>query len=217
MMNRINRRLVNASIAFTACLVSIVPAFAQQGGAGGKKRPRTDSRTPFVHRIPLRDEGDVVITFPKPGAAAEADKGPRIKAASIVTTCGKCHDYPAINVGWHFNAGDPNVPAGRNGEPWILTDEGVLDPKFDQPNTRTVLPLSYRKWPGTWRPQEVGYTDWKFAYSFGRHHPGGGVRGGRATGEQARDQGERREADSAVGAVRHGRADCGGKRRARQA
>jgi hypothetical protein len=172
-MDRTDRPLARIFlfILLAGPLVFTLRAEAQEK-APAKKRPHVDSRSPFVHRIPLRDEQDNPITVPK-GADAEKAK---IKLASLATTCGKCHDYPAISVGWHFNFGDPSVNPGRVGEPWILTDEGVLeDAKNGQAYTRTVLPLSYRGWAGTWKPSEVGLNDWKFAYAFGRHFPGGGI------------------------------------------
>jgi hypothetical protein len=85
---------------------------------------------------------------------------------SQATTCGKCHsDYPVMQQGWHFNFARSDAPHGRPGEPWILTDV----------QTRTQLPLSYRRWPATFHPHDVGINDFQFARLFGRHHPGGGA------------------------------------------
>src|SRR5207247_406523 len=83
--------------------------------------------------------------------------------------------YPVISTGWHFNAADPKIAPGRPGEPWILTDSAIrVDPKEPaQSNTRTQIPLSYRDWPGVWRPADIGFSDWKFAFAFGSHLPGG--------------------------------------------
>jgi hypothetical protein len=53
---------------------------------------------------------------------------------------------------------------GRPGEPWIWSD----------PKTGTVLPLSYRTWPGSYAPETLGLTTWDFTLLFGRHMPGGG-------------------------------------------
>ena len=50
------------------------------------------------------------------------------------------------------------------GQPWIYVDK----------QTGTQVPLSYRKWPGTFRPDEFGLTTWKFTKLFGRQMPGGG-------------------------------------------
>lgn len=170
-MKPAKRRLAFIVVLIFACLPAL---YSQAQEKGAKKRPHTNSDTPFVHRIPLRDETDIVIQPPKPG---EVEKNPKpLRLASMTTTCGKCHELPSISSGWHFNAANPNINPGRPGEPWILTDDGVVeDLKNGQANTRTQIPLSYRKWPQTWRPSEVGINDWKFAYAFGRQLPGGGI------------------------------------------
>ena len=80
-------------------------------------------------------------------------------------TCGSCHSYNKISAGWHFNAGNTNVAPGRVGQPWILVDA----------DTGTQVPLSYRNWPGTFKPKQFGITDWQFVKLFGRQMPGGGV------------------------------------------
>ena len=83
-------------------------------------------------------------------------------------TCSECHvykhDYDVIKKGWHFNAIDPNVPPGRPGQPWIYVDAA----------TGTQIPLSYRAWPGTFRPDQVGLSPFRFTQLFGRQMPGGG-------------------------------------------
>jgi hypothetical protein len=175
-MKRPHRALVGIIFGLLASfIVAPQPAHAQ-AKAPAKKRPHSESRTPYVHRIQLRDDQDNPISIPKPDPAAR-DKAPEIKAPSLAFTCGKCHDYPTISSGWHSNAADPNVPPGRSGEPWILTDDGLReDLKGPGPsNTRTELPLSYRGWDGTWKPSEIGFSDWDFAYAFGRQLPGGGI------------------------------------------
>lgn len=115
---------------------------------------KTDSRSPYVHRLTLYDEDGKAID---PAAPQPAPYSPK-------ATCGKCHPVTQIAHGWHFNAWDPNVPAGRPGEPWILTD----------PRTGTVLPISGRRWSGTFTPEQVGLSDWQFVLRFGGHTPGGG-------------------------------------------
>jgi hypothetical protein len=84
---------------------------------------------------------------------------------SMKWTCGECHSYNIISKGWHFNAAEPNVPPGRLGQPWIYFDA----------RTVTQIPLSYRAWPGAFRPEQVGLTGRKFTQIFGRQMPGGGV------------------------------------------
>ena len=132
---------------------------------------RTESRSPYFHRIPLRDADGQIITMPKPG---DDGKTPEAKANpySTAQTCGKCHEYQAIAAGWHFNAPKDSVKAGRPGEPWILTDQA----------THTQIPLSYRGWNGTFKPADVGMSDFDFVTMFGHHLPGS------AAGEPATDK-----------------------------
>ncbi|HEX2973805.1 MAG TPA: multiheme c-type cytochrome [Tepidisphaeraceae bacterium] len=145
---------MNARVAVIAVVGMGLVLSASVRAAEEKKRATIDSRMPFVHRIPLLNEDGTAINPTK-------DTVPYSPAA----TCGKCHDYATINQGWHFNAKQPNVPAGRPGEPWLMLD----------PTTRTQLPLSYRGWAGTFRPADVGMSDWQFVKTFARHMPGGGV------------------------------------------
>jgi hypothetical protein len=79
-------------------------------------------------------------------------------------TCSDCHNYDLVKKGWHFNATDSNVPPGRPGEPWVYYD----------PKLCLQIPLSYRRWKGTFRPKQFGLTEFKFTKIFGRHFPGGG-------------------------------------------
>ncbi|MBN1972813.1 MAG: hypothetical protein JW787_04195 [Sedimentisphaerales bacterium] len=124
----------------------------------------------------LGDEGDgsmktpihIIPLFPE---TEDGEKGSQIKADtneplpfSTRLTCGECHSYDSIKHGWHFNAVDSNVPPGRQGQPWIYFDSKLC----------TQIPLSYRKWPGTYKPEQLGLSDFKFTGIFGRHMPGGG-------------------------------------------
>jgi len=145
---------MNARIAVIAVLaVSLVSASAGAVEAP-KKQAKSDSLAPFPHRIVLLNEEGNTINPAKDSVHY-----------SPAQTCGKCHDYPAISKGWHFNARQASVPAGRPGEPWIMLDEP----------TRTQIPLSNRAWAGTFRPADAGLNDWQFVRSFARHMPGGGV------------------------------------------
>ena len=118
------------------------------------------SRSNFVHLIPLLAE---------PVAGKEPDQvhpdADPVLPFSTKQTCGACHSYDKISEGWHFNAVDPNVNPGRKGQPWIFAD----------PTSATQIPLSYRKWPGTFRPEQIGLTPMAFLQSFGRQMPGGGI------------------------------------------
>ena len=113
------------------------------------------SRVSPVHRIPLKDELNQEIipseSYPLP--------------FSTRYTCAPCHVYDQVRRGLHFNETDSGRPAGRPGEPWVWAEE----------KTGTMLPLSYRKWQGTWDPGDVGLTAWDFTLLFGRHLAGGGV------------------------------------------
>jgi len=139
-----------------AAAVAALVAWVWRPATGASYLPPDGSRSTAVHRITLLDEdGSPVVP------TADGESLP----FSERNTCGQCHNYAAVAKGWHFNAMDASVPPGRPGEPWILTD----------PRTGTQLPLSYRAWPGTWRPEQVGLTPWKFLQVFGRQLPGGGV------------------------------------------
>ena len=118
------------------------------------------SRAHPTHLIPLFYEND------------NGEKGEKIVPDdelllpfSTRWTCGECHSYGIISKGWHFNAADPNVVPGRPGQPWILVDA----------RTGTQIPLSYRPWPGTYKPEQLGLTAREFTRYFGRHTPGGGA------------------------------------------
>jgi hypothetical protein len=122
------------------------------------------SRAPSVHRIPLYAEADPG----KQGDKITNGASPAVPF-SMRGTCSECHiykhDYDTVKKGWHFNATDPNVPPGRPGQPWIYVDAA----------TGTQIPLSYRAWPGTFKPDQVGLTPFKFTQLFGRQTPGGGA------------------------------------------
>ncbi len=136
--------------------------------APGKARAEdieTESRTPFLHNIPLHDTQGRLISPPPLLSEDGKSQEPKANPYSPAQTCGKCHDYDTISEGWHFNADAGTVKPGRPGEPFILTD----------PATRTQIPLSYRGWAGTFKPSEVGLSDFEFITNFARHLPGGGA------------------------------------------
>ena len=117
------------------------------------------SRAQPIHLIPLFSETD------------KGEKGPRIDPNaeqpmpfSTKWTCGECHSYGTISRGWHFNATDSNAPAGRPGEPWLYFNSKL----------GIQVPLSYRSWAGTLRPEQFGWTLSEFTKFAGRHMPGGG-------------------------------------------
>ncbi len=142
---------VTGVVLATGILVS--QAFAQEQKLGDVP---DGNRSVPVHLIDLLDEE---------GSTIRPDDDP-LMPFSIRETCGgDCHDYQTISSGWHFNSADSAVPPGFRGEPWILVDR----------QTATQIPLSYRPWPGTFRPGQVGLTPWEFVEAFGRHTPGGGI------------------------------------------
>jgi hypothetical protein len=142
-------------------LLALILATTSVGGVEEKLGDNPDgSRAGFIHLIPMLAE-------PLPGKEPDQiypDDNPLLPF-STKATCGACHDYNIIGTGWHFNAVDPNVGPGRNGQAWILAE----------PAAATQIPLSYRAWPGTFRPEQLGITPMQFVQLFGRQLPGGGV------------------------------------------
>lgn len=148
-------RVLSALASFAAAIaVAAAGQAAQTPPAADTHAVWDGARTTPVHLIPLRDENDELIV------PTETDPLPY----SARFTCGPCHDYATVSGGWHF-AGKASANDGRPGEPWL---------QFD-PRTGTVLPLSYRKWPGLYDPAAAGLTAWDFTLLFGRHMPGGGA------------------------------------------
>ncbi|MFH1370540.1 MAG: hypothetical protein ABII09_04560 [Planctomycetota bacterium] len=148
-------------LMFKAWVLAVILATAGIVVADEKLGDVTDgSRAVPLHLIPLLAE-------PLPDRQPDQiypDDVPLLPF-STKQTCGACHSYDIIGTGWHFNAFDPNVNPGRKGQPWILAD----------PATATQIPLSYRAWPGTFRPQQLGITPMEFLKLFGRQLPGGGI------------------------------------------
>jgi hypothetical protein len=137
-------------------LLLYAPAFLH--AAEGQKELLGDksdgSRAVFIHEIPLLDESGAKIL---PGDQV-------CVPFSTQKTCGDCHSYDKIKQGWHFNAIDPNVNPGRKGQAWIYVDAA----------SATVIPVTYRKWPGAYNPSQLGLTPWQVTKLFGRQMPGGG-------------------------------------------
>ena len=137
-----------AAALATTCLLYAQQPKAKLGdnSAGSRGQP--------AHIIALRDSGGDTI---EPG-----DR--HALPFSVTQTCGgDCHDVATITRGWHFDAALPGVPPGRNGQPWLLVDR----------ETATQIPLSYRAWPGTYRPHELGMGNFRFAVTFGGRTAGG--------------------------------------------
>jgi hypothetical protein len=122
------------------------------------------SRAQPIHRIellaePSEPDKEAITVDPNVNPAEEV-----ILPFSTKRTCGVCHSYGIISGGWHFNAIDPNVDPGRPGQPWLYVDA----------RTGTQIPLSYRAWPGMYKPAQFGLSDREFTKIFGRQMPGGG-------------------------------------------
>jgi hypothetical protein len=132
------------------------------GKAGGEIGDESDgSRAASVHLIALFDEEIPELDKKSYKILRDDDL---LQPFSTRQTCGECHTYEKIAGGWHFNAPDVKVDAGRVGQPWILVDAA----------SRTQVAVSYRCWPGTFRPEQLGLTYWQFVELFGRQMPGGG-------------------------------------------
>ncbi len=152
-----NKRILIQTVQTTIFFLILNAIFAWQSQAQEELLGdiRDGSRSSSVHVIDLYDaEGSLIRPGDQP-----------IMPFSTKETCAKCHDYTKISSGWHFNTADPNINPGRPGHPWILVDY----------LTATQLPLSHRRWEGTFNPEEVGLTPWYFVQEFGRHLPGGGI------------------------------------------
>ena len=113
------------------------------------------SRSNFVHVIELLDENGQKIFH---------DDNP-VVPFSTRSTCGSCHNYLKISSGWHSNQTLSTIKPGRAGEPWIFVDR----------DTRVQIPLSYRSWEGTFRPEQIGMSGWEFTSIFGPFTAGGSV------------------------------------------
>jgi hypothetical protein len=108
-----------------------------------------------VHLIKLIDEDSSVIRL---------NENPLLPF-SLEKTCGACHNYQKISSGWHFNAVDSTVAAGRPGQPWIYSDA----------HSGTQMALSYRDWPQAFHPSQIGMTAMDFVTRYGRQMPGGSI------------------------------------------
>jgi hypothetical protein len=141
-----------AILGFLSITIFTINAAAQEPKLGDVS---DGSRAVPVHLINLFDEDSTMIR----------PENERLLPFSTKQTCLPCHDYNKISSGLHFNSTKANVPPGRRGQPWIFADQ----------RTATQIPLSYRPWPGTYRPEQIGLSTLQFVQIFGRHIPGGGA------------------------------------------
>lgn len=141
-------------LIYITLLYWLVLIFSAGAADDSKLGDKSDgSRAAPVHLIDLIDEQDQKIS----------PNDDPLMPFSNQTTCGKCHSIEKISKGWHFNAFDENVTPGRNAQPWILVDHAAA----------TQIPLSYRRWPGTFTPEQIGLSRWQFLLRFASHLPGG--------------------------------------------
>jgi len=137
------------ALGLTSCLT-----FAQQAGDLDD-----GNRSVYAHRIGLYAEDSTGFRGPK----ITPDAQPQVPF-SITQSCNQCHDVNIIAQGMHFNMMDTQVGPGRKSEPWIYAD----------PSLGVQIPLSYRAWPHTLLPDQVGLSDQDFVQQFAHHLPGGG-------------------------------------------
>lgn len=136
-------------------LTAIISSWAQSCCVAQTRHSRfatSDSRADYVHRITLYDSRNRVIV-----------PGKNTAPYSPSRTCGRCHDVEYISSGYHFNPDEKIQQHGRPGEPWVWVD----------PMTGTQLPLSYRPWPNSYQPEEMGISAWDFILHFGSRMCGG--------------------------------------------
>ena len=145
-------RIAYAAIFLIIFFAIGLTLFTQQQKIGDL---RDGSRSVPVHLMKLFDADSVLVL---------KNDNPLLPF-STKYTCGECHSYEVINKGFHFNASNPKVKPGRKGEPWIYVDWRNL----------TVIPVSERKWKGTYTPSVLGISSFKFLDLFGTHYPGGGI------------------------------------------
>jgi hypothetical protein len=156
----LRRELIVALVLLPALFLAVVSAQEAEEAPAAKLGDESDGgRAHPTHLIPLIAENE------------DGEKGEQVALDADVVlpfstkfTCGECHSYDVIKHGWHFNALDVNAPTGRPGEPWVYFGQRL----------GIQVPLSYRDWPGTLRPADVGMSDFRFTQIFGRHMPGGG-------------------------------------------
>ncbi len=126
----------------------------------------TDSRTPFLHNIPLHDAQGRLIS---PPAVVSEDGKPQEPRANPVFSGANVRQMPRLRhhqrrlalqrrLGHLSRRGRPGA-----GEPWILTD----------PATHTQIPLfPIGDGQAPFKPRESGHmSDFEFVTNFARHFP----------------------------------------------
>ncbi|GMQ80407.1 MAG: hypothetical protein BMS9Abin04_392 [Planctomycetia bacterium] len=148
-------RKVSGFVVFSFILhssfFSLVLVFSSVASAADNYK-KSYSRSPYTHFVELFDGQDRPID---PAGEDPQPYSPR-------NTCKKCHDYERIAHGYHFSPA-AETASDRPGEPWIWTHR----------RSGSQIPLSYRNWPGTFRPEQVGMSPFDFLAEFGSHLCGG--------------------------------------------
>jgi len=155
-------------ILFSTLFAAAVAVFFQSAGLGVELLGDEDdgSKTEHPHLMHLwAESGELEEGTDEPIPSKVMPSDELMRPFSTRHTCAQCHAYEDIRNGWHFNYTDPNVDAGRAGHPWVLVDW----------QTGTQIPVSYRDWPGAFKPAELGLSSWDFIRYFGRQIPGGGA------------------------------------------
>jgi hypothetical protein len=93
-----------------------------------------------------------------------------VKPYSSRKTCGACHDYDTISLGYHFQMGADRISDNFGkpfGKPWVLSD-GMVGKQFHM----SYLTLARKR---NFSEAELGMTTYEFAQTCGVCHPGGGL------------------------------------------
>lgn len=138
------------TVVFLASLLNVVDVAES---FGQNRYATSDNMAGYVHWIDLYDDANNKI-----------DPNESSRPYSPEKTCGRCHDYKTIAHGFHFNAALPTAKtdSGRPGLTLFWNDA----------RTGTHLPVSFRGWPGTHKPQDLGLSNWQMAAKFGGYMPG---------------------------------------------
>src|SRR5438128_1820459 len=89
-----NRNLTNQPVLAWLTRLAFCSLFWSAATQG--ENLKTESRTPFLHDIPVRDAEGQVIALPAPFDEQGKPQEARANPVSTAQTCGRCHEYEAI-------------------------------------------------------------------------------------------------------------------------